>query len=107
MQMTKRGLLRPGDLPVEGKEFKVIEFRPSIGDFFKYDLVLSDGQSKSTQILGLQQTSFNVDSLIELLGDETKDWPGNWIKLYPADWKGINVIRIKDSTRQRHAKTEK
>jgi hypothetical protein len=93
-KLSRRGLLRPTDLPPDGKDFTVISFSPSEGDFYANDLKLRDDSGKQ-YVLGLQKTSFNVDSLIDLLGDITEDWPDQRICLYPSDWKGIDVIRIR------------
>lgn len=93
MKLDKRNLLRPADLPHEGKTMVVVTLRKSEGDFADFDLVLKDG-AKEWVVL-LQKLSFNSNSLIDVLGDESDKWPGKKLVVFPAQWKDIDVLRFR------------
>jgi hypothetical protein len=92
MKLTKRNLLRAENLQEDGRVMTITVFRKSEGQFADFDLVLKDG-SKSEVVL-LQNQSFNINSLIDLFGDDSDKWTGKKVLVKPCTWHDMLVIRF-------------
>jgi len=99
IKLQKRNLLQALELHGDGDEFTIIGLRESQSEFFKYDLCLKNKEG-SSRILGLQAQSFNMDSLIELYGDNPEKWAGKKLVLYQSEWNNRPVIRVHPSSKK-------
>lgn len=91
-KLEKRNLMRPIDVPAEGLLCKVVELRESESGFYHYDLLLKEG--KTDWVIGLQKQSFNINQLIDLLGDDTDKWPKKEIRVVRGRWNDQDVLRF-------------
>ena len=91
-KLEKRNLLRAVDIPHGGVRLKVVELRQSESGFFKWDLIVDD--AGITSVIGLQNSGFNMNQLIDLLGDDPNGWPGKELHAIATKWNDQDVIRF-------------
>jgi hypothetical protein len=93
MKLKKRNLLTAKDLPSQGEVVTIVNFIEAQTDFYAYELIVIRPKVGEA-VIGLQKQSFNINSLIEILGDDTEAYKGKKLTLTPTEWNDTPVIRF-------------